>query len=74
MRYKTRQWIKRWQLLLAAAVAFSSAIVPKVHASEQHYRAFFENSALPLSEPTHLAPLYDARRRCTWSCCSGAPG
>ncbi|WP_434985432.1 erythromycin esterase family protein [Vreelandella zhaodongensis] len=60
MHDKPKPRIRCWQLLLILVVAFVSAITCKAQASEQHYLAFFDNNALPLSEPEHLAPLYDA--------------
>lgn len=60
MLCKPRQRIRRWQLLLILVAALGSAMAVKAQASEQHYRAFFESSVLPLSEPAHLAPMYDA--------------
>lgn len=52
-----KQPIRRWPLLLMLAFTFTTAQAP---ASEQHTRDFFADNVLPLSEPNHLSPLYDA--------------
>lgn len=54
---KPKQSIRRWPLLLMLVFTFTATQAP---ASEQHTRDFFADNVLPLSDPEHLSPLYDA--------------